>query len=202
MDRELNEQEKLLIQEGIKKKYIAVAQSPNGRFNYPTGEEGIKKQGYPSDIISDFPDPILESFCGVGNPFSLGSINKGEVVLDIGCGAGFDSLVAAKMTGPQGEVIGIDITAEMIKRAKKHSALLGLANVRFEVGKAETLTFKSQMFDVVISNGVFNLTLDKEKALKETFRALKPAGRLMIADMVLVEALPSERAGRIENWYQ
>jgi ubiquinone/menaquinone biosynthesis C-methylase UbiE len=106
------------------------------------------------------------------------------------------------MTGPRGRVIGLDVTEEMIEKANKNLMLLGLNNVSLEKGEAEELPFQDELSDVVISNGAFNLTLDKEKALKEAFRVIKPKGRLMIADMVLVSPLPPERAGKIENWYQ
>jgi ubiquinone/menaquinone biosynthesis C-methylase UbiE len=162
----------------------------------------LEKQRYPSDIIHDFPEPILDSFCGVGNPFNGNFISQGEAVLDIGCGSGLDAFVAAKITGPQGRVIGLDVSPEMINKAKENLAFLGLSNVSFEVGEAEALAYEDRTFDVVISNGAFNLTLSKEEALKEAFRVLRPGGRFMIADMVLVEPLPQERAGKIENWYQ
>ena len=202
MERELTVQEKSLIRNKVQEKYVRVAKSPEGCFNFPTGKEGLEKQRYPSDIIHDFPEPILDSFCGVGNPFNGNFISQGEAVLDIGCGSGLDAFVAAKITGPQGRVIGLDVSPEMINKAKENLAFLGLSNVSFEVGEAEALAYEDRTFDVVISNGAFNLTLSKEEALKEAFRVLRPGGRFMIADMVLVEPLPQERAGKIENWYQ
>jgi len=203
MAAEITEKEKLLIQEGIRGKYARVAEAGTACcFSYPTGRGGLRLQQYPQELLQDFSEAILESFCGVGNPFSLGPIYPGEAVLDIGCGAGFDAFVAARMAGPEGRVEGVDVTPEMIARAESHLALLGLGNVRFRVAEAESLPFPDNSFQVVISNGVFNLTLDKEKALKEVHRVLAPGGRLMLADMVLVTPLPPEKESRVENWYQ
>jgi arsenite methyltransferase len=202
MEQCLSDQEIGLVQAKIKEKYNQVASSPTGSFRYPVGSEAIRKLEYPPEIIADFPPALLDSFCGVGNPFSLGPARMGEAVLDIGCGAGFDTLVAAKMVGPDGKVRGIDVTAAMLDKAKSNLALLALDNVTFQEGEAELLPFPDQEFDLVISNGVLNLTINKAQAVKEVLRVLKPGGRLQIADMVLMEALPPERAGRMENWYQ
>lgn len=204
MSSDLTEKEMALIRQGIKEKYVRVAQTGSGGcFQYSTGAEGMRLQGYPLDLVKDFPKTILDSFCGVGNPFSLGPIREGEVVLDIGCGAGVDTLMAARMVGPKGRVVGLDVTEEMIQRAGANLSLVpSLNNVSFQVGETESLPFPDKEFDVIISNGVFNLTLNKAKALKETYRVLKPGGRLLLADMVLVAELPQERAGKVENWYQ
>lgn len=202
MMAQLSEQEKSLIREKIQEKYDRVAVSPGGCFRYPTGREGISALGYPPELWEDWPESLLSSFCGVGNPFSLGPLRPGEAVLDVGCGAGFDALVAARLVGPQGRVAGIDVTPRMVERAKEHRRRLNLAQAAFQMGEAEALPFPDKDFDVVISNGVLNLTLDKEKAVREIYRVLKPGGRVMLADMVLVEALPPERERKIENWYQ
>ena len=200
---ELTEAEKSLIREKIQEKYGQVAAgSPAGCFGYPTGAEGLRQLGYPEEIVRDFPRELLESFCGVGNPFALGPLFPGEAVLDIGCGAGLDALVAAALVGPEGRVAGLDLTPKMIERARLNLELLGFKHVSFEVGDAEALPFPDQEFDVIISNGVFNLALNKEKVFAEAYRVLKPGGRLMLADMVLVEALPPDKASRIDNWYQ
>ena len=203
MPSDLTDKDAALIREGIRRKYSQVAASgPASCFRYPTGEAGVRQQHYPLDLIRDFPPAVIDSFCGVGNPFSLGPIYAGEAVLDIGCGGGFDSLVAARMVGPEGRVVGIDVTQEMIGKARANLALLNLPHVSFQVAAAEFLPFPDNDFDVVISNGVFNLTLDKARALEEVHRVLKPGGRLLLADMVQVAALPPDKAGKVENWYQ
>ncbi len=204
MGPDLSEVDLRTIEAGIQRKYAEVAAkaSAAGCFKYPTGKEGLLQLGYSEEILRKIPDAILASFCGVGNPFSLGAISPGETVLDIGCGAGVDALVAAHLVGPTGRVVGVDITEAMIIRAKVNLDRSGLTNVRFEVAAADTLPFPDREFDVVISNGVFNLTIDKERALREARRVLKPGGRLMVADMVLVEELPKEKAAKVENWYQ
>jgi SAM-dependent methyltransferase len=191
------------VRQGVKEKYDRVAAAgADGCFQYPTGKAGMELQGYPPEVLRDFPPEVLAAFCGVGNPFSLEPLNPGDAVLDIGCGAGVDSLVAAHLVGAGGRVVGLDVTLAMIERARGLLARLDLANVTFKVGEAEALPVPDNDFDAVISNGVFNLTLDKEKALHETHRVLKPGGRLMLADMVLVAALPPDQAGKVENWFQ
>jgi arsenite methyltransferase len=203
MSNDLTESEILKVRQGIKEKYDRVAAAGSGScFQYPTGKDGMDLQGYPTEILRDFPPEVLAAFCGVGNPFRLGPLNPGDAVLDIGCGAGVDSLVAARLVGAGGRVVGLDVTPAMVERARAHQARLGLANLSFQVGDAEALPFPDNDFDAVISNGVFNLALDKEKALKETHRVLKPGGRLMMADMVLVAALPPEKSDQVENWFQ
>lgn len=202
MAQDLTDQEKTLIREKIQEKYAQVAAGAPSCFRYPVGAEGAKKLGYPPELWQDFPEALINSFCGVGNPFSLGPVNPGDSVLDIGCGAGFDACVAARLAGPDGQVAGIDATPRMIDRARENLVRLGQANVSLEVAEAETLPFPEAHFEVVISNGVFNLALDKARALSEAYRVLKPGGRFMVADMVLVQDLPPERDKKIENWYQ
>ncbi len=203
MKTNLTETDLKRIQAGIRRKYAQVAASGvSSCFRYPTGKEGLVQQDYPPEILREFPEAVLAAFCGVGNPFSLGPISPGEAVLDIGCGAGVDSLVAARLVGPAGRAVGVDATYEMIARARANLALTGFSNVAFEVAAAESLPFPDREFDVAISNGVFNLTIDKEQALKEAHRVLKRGGRLMIADMVLVAELPAGQADKVENWFQ
>ena len=202
MTTELTDQEKRLIREKIREKYARAAATPAGSFQYPTGLQGIRQLGYPEEWWQDFPPALLESFCGVGNPFSLGRMDSGEVVLDLGCGAGFDAGVAARLVGPTGLVVGVDLTPEMVVRAWELALPLPFRNLSFQVASAESLPFPDRFFDVVTSNGAFNLVIDKDQAAKEIFRVLKPGGRLHLADMVLVSPLPPERQSRIENWFQ
>ena len=199
MENELTAQDKQQIEEGIRGKYAKVAVSPEGQFRYPTGRAGLEAMHYDPYLIRVLPESVTATYCGVGNPFTLGPIHPGDIVLDIGCGAGVDSIFAALMAGPSGKVTGIDLVPEMLERAKENARLSAL-NINFLEGSAEDLLFSDNTFDVVISNGVFNLVVDKVKALSEVYRVLKPGGRFMLADQILAGELPKETKARIENW--
>jgi len=200
METKFNSDERKRIREGIDEKYKRVAISPEGKFSYPTGQAGLEGQKYDSEVLRTLPKNVLASYCGVGNPFSLGPINRGETVLDIGCGAGVDTLVAAIMVGPEGKVTGIDLTSEMLKQARINLEKTSLKNVCLEEGSAEELPFPEKTFDVVISNGVFNLIPDKMKALREVFRVLKSSGRFLLADQILMGDMPADTESMVENW--
>jgi arsenite methyltransferase len=202
METRISQNDKDRIEVGIRSKYVKVAQSPEGLFKYPTGRAGLEALQYDPELIRTLPEAVTASYCGVGNPFSLGPINEGEAVLDIGCGAGVDTLMAATIAGPTGEAVGIDLTAEMLQRAEANLALTDLKNVIFEKASGEKLPFEDSHFDVVISNGVINLIPDKAATLKEALRVLKPGGRLMIADQILAGPLPAELKERIDKWAQ
>jgi arsenite methyltransferase len=188
------------IKEGITEKYGKVAVSPEGNFNYPTGRAGLEGQNYDPEILKALPEDVLASYCGVGNPFTLGPIQKGEAVLDIGSGAGVDTLVAAIMVGPEGKVVGIDLTPEMLERATANLRMTSVENVSFQEASAEDLPFQDMSFNAVISNGVLNLIPDKVRALKEILRVLKPQGRFMIADQALTAELPGDTKSMVESW--
>jgi arsenite methyltransferase len=188
------------IEKGLRKKYTQVAISPEGSFQYPVGETGLKGQNYNHEILEKLPQDVLSFYCGVGNPFSLGAVNEGESVLDIGCGAGVDTLIAAMMVGEKGWVVGIDVIPEMLRQAEVNLNKTTLANVTFQEASGEDLPFPEASFDVVISNGVFNLIPDKLKALNEVHRILKPSGQLMIADQILTTEPTDDIESRIDNW--
>jgi arsenite methyltransferase len=196
----INAEDRRRIGESIRQKYMKVAVSPEGNFRYPTGEAGLKGQKYSPEILRKLPKDALASYCGVGNPFTLGPVNQGEAVLDLGCGAGVDTLIAAIIVGPEGRVVGIDFSPEMIERAMENLQKTALGNVTFQEASAEDLPLPDASFDAVISNGVFNLIPDKLTALKEVFRVLKPFGRLMIADQVLTVGSHEDTTSIVENW--
>ena len=190
------------IEAGIRDKYSKVADSPEGLFEYPTGRTGIEAQRYDPNLVGALPQEVISSYCGVGNPFSLGPIHKGDAVLDIGCGTGVDTIFAATMTGPTGKAVGIDIVPEMLQRAKLNMEMTDLKNVSFKIVSEEYLPFVDAEFDVVISNGAINLIPDKEKLLKEILRVLKPGGRLMLADQVAIGSVNKDMKARLANWFQ
>ncbi len=158
--------------------------------------------GYDPAVIESAPALILESFCGVGNPFSLGKVSPGSTLLDFGCGAGFDLFVASKLVGENGRVCGIDLTEEMVGRARENLTLAGVTNFEVKKVDSEAIPYDDRSFDVVVSNGVINLSPSKETAFKEIYRVLKPGGRLRFADVVLENELPAGLAGSAESWSQ
>jgi len=200
MKSDFTAEDRKKIEGGIRGKYAKVAVNPEGLFSYPTGRAGLETLKYDPDILRPLPESALESFCGVGNPFSLGEIREGESVLDVGCGGGVDTMIAATMTGPTGQVMGVDMSSEMVERARQNLSLTHLKNVSFQQSSAEDLPFPDQYFDVVISSGVFNLILDKLRALKGVLRVMKPGGRLMMADQVLAGYLSEDVKARVDNW--
>lgn len=190
------------IRQAIQDKYAEVSITASGKFSYPTGKAGAEALGYDPKAVQDVPKQLLESFCGVGNPFFLGEISPGESVLDIGCGAGFDLFVASRRVGADGQVYGIDMTAAMVEKAKRNLVGAQIANADVRVGNVEKLPFADDMFDVVISNGALNLSPCKRKAFGEIYRVLKPGGRFQFADIVLGEKLPPRLAGSADAWSQ
>jgi SAM-dependent methyltransferase len=202
MEPVLTESEKSRIHDTIRQRYHKVAESPEGQFRYPTGRAGLEALGYEQRLTEMLPEDVLRCYCGVGNPFSLGRPREGEAVLDIGCGAGVDVFMAALMVGPTGRAVGIDMVPEMIEKARQNLEETRLPNVTLELGTADGLPFPDGGFDVVISNGVFNLIPDKRSALREVLRVLKPGGRLQIADQVLVSRSPKDKKALIDSWSQ
>lgn len=158
------------------------------------------RNGYAVESVEWLPSTTVDSFAGTGNPFSMGALRPGEVVLDIGCGAGFDSLLAARDVGPTGRVIAVDMTEAMLQRTRAGAAALGLTQVETYLGYAEGLPVETGSVDVVISNGVLNLTPDKMAAVQEIRRVLKPTGRIQIADIVVHREVPQDARDDIDLW--
>jgi SAM-dependent methyltransferase len=200
MNGTLTSENKRLIKEGIRREYAKAAVSPEGLFEYRTGRAGLEALDYGQEIIQALPDTVKASFCGVGNPFKLGHIKEAETVLDIGSGGGVDVFIAAKMVGPGGKAVGVDMTPEMLTRARENLRVMLLDNASFHQASAEDLPFPDKTFDVVISSGVFNLIPDKARALSEVLRVLKPQGRFMLADQILIGQHPKDIEARVDSW--
>jgi arsenite methyltransferase len=184
----------------IQKTYTEVSTEQTKEFIFPTGRAWAEDLGYPQPELSRVPDPSVESFAGVANPFSLGRIAPGETVLDLGCGAGTDLLVAAQMVGRAGHVIGVDMTPAMLRRARESAEAMGLANVELHESFIESLPLPGASVDAVISNGVIDLVPDKEAVFAEIDRVLRPGGRLQLADVVIHEELSEDARKRIDLW--
>jgi len=188
------------IKDKIRQRFVKVATCPTAPQRHPTGPASAKKLGYNSAEIDSLPAVVTESFAGVGNPLGLHEVRPGETVVDIGCGAGVDSILAARKVGPSGRVVGVDMTAEMVKKATDNAVAAGVTNAEFHQGEADRLPAGDGAVDVVISNGVFNLCIDKPKVLAEVFRVLRPGGRLQMADILLGEAVTDEQVEKKGAW--
>jgi SAM-dependent methyltransferase len=184
----------------IKKEYANVALDPGKGYHFHTGRRLANLLGYDEDLYAGLPESNIASFAGTGNPFSVGLIRPGETVVDIGSGSGFDSLIASRLVGPSGWVIGIDMTPEMLVKARVGAETMGATNLHFREGLAESLPLPDSFADVVISNGVLNLTVDKPATLREWFRILKPGGRLQVGDILIERPVPADALEDISLW--
>jgi arsenite methyltransferase len=188
-----------LLKSEIKKTYASVSDEPEKDFIFPTGRAWAEDLGYP-DELANVPEAAAESFAGVANPWVMGRLTPGERVLDLGSGAGTDSLIAAQMVGQQGHVTGIDMTQERLAKARAAAAEIGATNVEFVEGEAERLPFPDASFDVVISNGVIDLVPDKNAVFTELFRVLAPGGRIQVADVTIQNPVSAEGRRNIDLW--
>ena len=188
------------LRASIREEYSAVANEPERGFHFHTGRKLAGILGYREAWLDMLPSSAIESMAGTGNPFSLGELKPGEYVVDCGSGSGTDSLIAAQMVGENGRVIGVDMTPEMILKAKNNALKAGMTNVEFREGYLESLPISDAWADVVISNGVLNLIPDKEAALLEMYHVLKPGGRIQIADIALQKPVPEDAKSDATLW--
>jgi arsenite methyltransferase len=189
-----------VLRDEIQKTYTEVSTDHGKDFIFPTGRAWAEDLGYPQPELSAVPDATAESFAGVANPFSLGRVAPGAVVLDLGCGAGTDLLIAAQMTGRGGRAIGVDLTAAMLDRARASAQEMGLTNVELHESLIEALPLADSSVDVVLSNGVIDLVVDKEAVFAEIDRVLRPGGRLQVADVVIHTEVSEDARKRIDLW--
>jgi SAM-dependent methyltransferase len=188
-----------LLKSEIQKTYASLSAEPEKDFLFPSGRSWAEDLGYPGEL-ANVPEQAVESFAGVANPWQLGRLAPGERVLDLGSGAGTDSLIAAQMVGAEGSVTGIDMTPEMLAKARGAAAAMGVENVEFVEAEAERLPFADESFDVVISNGVIDLIPDKDAVFSELFRVLAPGGRMQIADVTIQRPVSEEGRRNIDLW--
>jgi arsenite methyltransferase len=188
------------LRTAIQTEYAEVALHPRKGFHFHTGRPLARLLGYEEAWLMGIPDGAIESFAGTGNPFSLGELHPGDHVVDVGAGAGIDSLIAAKLVGPSGQIVGVDMTPEMLDKAQHNARAAGLVNVEFRAGYGEALPVPDAWADVVISNGVLNLMPDKSGGLREMARVLKPGGRLQIGDIIVQKAVPEDAKRDIDLW--
>jgi len=189
-----------LLRTAIQEEYTCVAFEPKRGFHFHTGLPLAQMLGYRQEWLDGIPEASIESFAGTGNPFRMGELHPGENVVDVGSGAGIDSLIAARMVAPQGNVIGVDMTPAMLEKARRAARESGFTNAEFREGYVEELPVEDEWADVIISNGVFNLVLDKAAALREFARVLKPGGRLQIGDISVEKPVEDEDRADISLW--
>lgn len=189
-----------LLRDQVKSKYREVATDPHGEHHFHTGRFLAAHLGYDEAFVASLPDVAVESFAGVANPFSLRPLQKGERVVDVGSGAGFDSFVASRLVGPTGKVVGVDMTEEMLAKARSTADMLASSTVEFREGLAERLPVEDGWADAVISNGVINLCADKRVVFSEIHRVLRPGGWLQFADIANGNPVPASALNNVDLW--
>lgn len=188
------------IRAEVVERFTRIAHAPQQEEKFPVGPASAKTLGYDADVIDQLPPSVTESFTGVGNPLALRKLMTGEAVLDVGCGAGLDSILAARAVGPSGKVIGVDMIKAMVDKAKTNAKMAGVANVEFIQASIEDLPLDHGSMDTVISNGVLNLCPDKPKVLGEISRVLRTGGHLQMADILLEDGVSPEEVARKGAW--
>lgn len=201
-DKSLREMTADEIKEAVKEKYSQVAKEPCSAFNFPVGKVFAIDVEYPKEILDKLPQTLTESFTGANNPQPFIDLKEGEIVLDLGCGAGLDLYFYTKSVGSKCKVYGLDISSEMIEKAKYNMESVKIYNVELVCGSSDNLPFKDNFFDVVASNGIYNLSPDKEKVFKEVYRVLKPGGRTVFCEIVLKDRLPEDTVNNINDLFR
>src|SRR3989338_5648851 len=190
------------IKKLVKDKYSKVACDPYAAYNFPVGKAFALKVGYPKEVLDTLPISLTESFTGANNPQPFVELKRGEIVLDLGCGGGLDMYFYSQAVGPEGKVYGVDISEDMVNRAKDNMRKTERGNIEIRVGESDTLPFGDGFFDVVASNGIYNLSPNKEVVMKEVLRALKPGGRTVFCEIVLKEPLSDEERKSHNDWFR
>jgi SAM-dependent methyltransferase len=190
------------IKQAVKEKYSEVASNPEAKFNFPVGRKFAESVGYPSELLDELPVSMWESFTGAGNPQPYVNIRPGEKILDLGCGAGLDLYLYAQATGSGGKVYGLDISGDMISKARRNMETLNVQNAEFLCAAADSTPLPDGSVDLVTANGIYNLSPDKNAIMREVVRVLRPGGRAIFAEIVLEASLPEEIRRNINDWFR
>ena len=202
MIRKLNQMSKEDIKEAVRLKYGQVASGACDEFNFPVGREFAISVGYPEEELDRLPESMYESFTGAHNPLPFVDLEDGEIVLDLGCGAGLDIYFYSRSVGAKGVVHGLDISEEMVLKARENMEKMGIDNTRIVVGFSDDMPLDNGAVDIVASNGIYNLSPDKEAVMREVYRVLKPGGRTVFSEIVLKDALPESEKKSIDDWFR
>ena len=189
------------LRDGVKSAYSAAADRPQDRHPFPVGRSFAVSIGYPEELLDSLPSVAVDGFTGVSNVSIFSDIPEGSTVLDLGCGAGLDSLIAAKRVGPEGKVIGVDFSDSMILRARKASTESGLNNVEFHVGEAEKIPVEDSVIDIILVNGIFNLSMVRDDIFNELARVGRKGGVVYAAELILIDPTPTETVCDLNNWF-
>lgn len=200
--KQLSEMTQDEIKQAVKEKYGKVAKAPCAIFNFPVGKAFALKVGYPKEVLNKLSSSMYDSFTGANNPQPFVELKEGEHVLDLGCGAGLDLYFYARAVGVNGKVYGLDISEDMVNKAKGNMETAGVKNVEIKCAHSDNLPFPDNFFDLVASNGIYNLSPDKEKVMREVYRALSAGGRTVFCEIVLKEKFPENVKKSIDDWFR